>query len=189
MTPLRVFQAASVSKRIASFGANGSWTCPAGVTEIVVDASAGGAGGAGANGTTNAGEGGGGGACIRNQSYVVTPGQVYTVTIGAAGLGGALNADGTNGGVTSLGALFTLSGGVSGSKNGMGFGGPGGWGGQAGGDAFALGGAGGSTIFGVGGASRSGVGTGGVGYGAGGAGGAPGWAGGNGAQGFITIRW
>ncbi len=189
MTPLRVFQAASVSKRIASFGANGSWTCPAGVTEIVVDASAGGAGGAGANGTTNAGEGGGGGACIRNQSYVVTPGQVYTVTIGAAGLGGALNADGTNGGVTSLGALFTLSGGISGSKNGMGFGGPGGWGGQAGGDAFALGGAGGSTIFGVGGASRSGVGTGGVGYGAGGAGGAPGWAGGNGAQGFITIRW
>ncbi|WP_426206768.1 phage tail protein [Pseudomonas sp. TWP3-1] len=189
MTPLRVFQAAAQTKRMAMISANGSWVCPPGVIEILVDASAGGAGGSGANGTTNAGQGGGGGGCIRNAYYAVSPGQVYVAIIGKGGAGGALNGDGSNGGVTSLGALFSLAGGGAGSKNGSGFGAAGGWGAQPGGDAFALGGAGGSTLFGVGGKSRLSSGVPGTGAGAGGSGGAPGYPGAPGSDGFILIRW
>ncbi|WP_341539363.1 glycine-rich domain-containing protein, partial [Pseudomonas viridiflava] len=79
------------------FTANGSWTCPAGVTEILVNACGGGAGGAGSNGSTNAGQGGGGGACLRDQRYAVEPGKVYAVTIGKGGAGGAANSDGVGG--------------------------------------------------------------------------------------------
>lgn len=189
MTPLRVFQAVAQPKRFAMFTANGSWTCPAGVTEILVNACGGGAGGAGSNGSTNAGQGGGGGACLRDQRYAVEPGRVYAVTIGKGGAGGAVSSDGVGGSLTSLGAVFTLPGGVAGSRNGVGFGGPGGWGGQPGGDSFALGGAGGSTLFGAGGAPRAASGYQGTGFGAGGAGGSVNWAGGAGADGFISIRW
>lgn len=189
MTPLRVFQAVAPNKRRATFTANGSWTCPEGINRIVVDASGAGGGGSGGNGSTNAGQGGGGGACLRGTVIAVVPGQVYQVTIGKGGLAGANNSDGTTGSPTSMGALFTLSGGGAGSKNGLGFGFSAGWGAAPGGDSFALGGAGGSTLWGVGGSSRQGTGVPGTGYGAGGSGGAIGYAGGNGADGFITIYW
>lgn len=188
MTPLRVSQAVAIARRMALFTSSGSWTCPDGVTEILLDGSGGGAGGAGANGSTNAGEGGGAGNWVFDKPLAVVPGQTYVITIASAGVGGALNADGTGGGVTSFGALLTLGGGVQGSKNGVGAG-SGNGSGQAGGDAFALGGAGGGGFFGIGGAPRMGTGTNGAGYGAGGAGGAPGFGGGNGAKGFIQIKW
>lgn len=180
------------SRRMAKFTASGSWTCPVGVTQVLVDACGAGAGGSGSNGNVNAGQGGGGGACIKDQAIAVTPGQTYSVTIGKGGRGGVVGADGTNGGLTSLGALFTLNGGVAGSKNGNGFGDSGGWGGQPGSDAFALGGSGGSSLFGIGGTSRQASGVPGTGYGAGGSGGAAnmtGWAGAPGSDGFVLIRW
>ena len=58
-----------------------SWTCPTGVTEVCSVAV-----GAGAGGINN-GSGGGGGLAWRN-AIQVTPGQTYTIVVGAGGAGG-----------------------------------------------------------------------------------------------------
>lgn len=69
----------------ATFTASGTWTCPAGVYTAFVRVIGGGAGGGGAD----YGVGGGGGSAVENTSIVkVTPGTVYTITIGAGGAGG-----------------------------------------------------------------------------------------------------
>jgi hypothetical protein len=73
------------------FTSSGTWTCPAGITNVLVIGAGGGGGGAGggsqANGT---GAGGGGGGSLQQTSYMlVTPGSEYTITIGAGGSGGS----------------------------------------------------------------------------------------------------
>ena len=108
------------------FTADGSFTVPAGVTQIRIILGQGGAGGAGGNNGTagqngSAGEGvapGQGGAAGNGGSpgklYVanisVTPGQSYAVTIGAGGVGGALGTAGTAGGETTFGSYSSASG-------------------------------------------------------------------------------
>lgn len=69
----------------ATFTSSGTWTCPAGVTTIGV--ACWGSGGSGNNGVTNShsGTGGGGGAYAGNTSVPVTPGLLYSFTIGAGG--------------------------------------------------------------------------------------------------------
>lgn len=180
----------------AVFTSTATWTCPAGVTTVYIDACGG--GGGGAYGTLNAtGGGGGGGAqAVRRSAINVSPGQTYTITIGLGGVAGVTGAvDGGNGGVTSLGSLISLAGGIGGKNNGTGSA-PGGGGGTYGisgnyTSSLSSGGPGGQCIFGSSGPSGNGiqVGQGGGGYGAGGGGGAGGQAGGGGANGWMQIWW
>lgn len=101
-----------------SVGTN-TWTCPAGVTSVEVLVVAGGGGG----GSFNGGGGGAGGLIYRN-NYPVTPGNGYTVTVGAGGLGdgrpgnsatGANGQTGTNGGNSVFDTLTAIGGGVGGT--------------------------------------------------------------------------
>jgi hypothetical protein len=120
-----------------------NWTCPSGVTQILVEVwGAGGGGGAGVsrcigfNGC-GAGFGGNGGSGGYNRSVIsVIPGQVYQITIGSGGSGGLGNCpppengspyscsygpycglnDGGDGGNTSFNGLVTANGGTGGKK-------------------------------------------------------------------------
>lgn len=101
---------------VAYFDADGSWTAPAGVTEVMLIGQ--GAGGGGAGGTTQ------GGANLAAPGmatipYMVTvsvvPNTSYAVTIGTGGSGGASNSDfsprnGGAGGDTTFGTLHTFAG-------------------------------------------------------------------------------
>lgn len=117
--------AGAPSHGCSAFGSNGSYTVPAGVYSIEVNCVGGGGGGGGAgsyttggSGTpttvyTAGGQGGFGGCGISVLS--VTPGTVYAMTIGAAGPGGLMGANGTAGGNTTFGSsLVVATGGASG---------------------------------------------------------------------------
>lgn len=160
-------------KGFQRFTSSGSFTVPAGVTQIWVSGCAGGGGGAGVYSIGAAGNiaaGGGGGAAgqsIIRQRYAVTPGQVIAINIGSGGIGGVVAGNGGTGGVTSVGSLVTLAGGGGGGAGAAGSssqswaGGPGGAGYPGGGDASdvsaaygAISGAGASCPFGGGGGAR-----------------------------------
>lgn len=124
-----------------TFTANGSWTVPAGITKIWCYGCGGGGGGGGGSGSAanGAGGGGGGGASLAHWSPVdVTPGDVLSITVGAAGpgggggtAGGGTATSGTVGGTTTVYAgaklLFMGHGGLPGQ-----FGTPAGTGGAGG---------------------------------------------------------
>ena len=135
---------AGVVQRFTTTGTT-AWTAPTDVTsvEVLVVAGGGGSGGPGLrSGFPNSSSwsgGGGGGGLIYNNQYPVTPGQTYTVTVGA---GGALD---TNGGNSVFGNLTAIGGGAGGdSSNGAigDNGSAGGSGGGGGGDIATAGGAG-----------------------------------------------
>ncbi len=74
---------------VDTFNANGTWTCPAGIFEIIVECYGG--GGAGGNSSYSTddthyayGGGGGGGGAYSKKTIAVTPGQTYNVYVGAA---------------------------------------------------------------------------------------------------------
>jgi hypothetical protein len=96
--------------QIASFASSGTWTCPAGVTRAKINV-VGGGGGATNNGCHDGGAGGGGW-----NYFTVTPGTVYTITIGAGGAANTVNGVGTPGGSTSVGSLITATGGSGGTS-------------------------------------------------------------------------
>lgn len=89
-----------------TFTSSGSWTAPAGVTKVTVYAWGGGGGGQSGNHSASEGRpGGGGGEFALQELADVTPGNTYTVTVGAAGQGGASGANpGTNGGDSTFNA-------------------------------------------------------------------------------------
>ncbi|WP_298151813.1 choice-of-anchor D domain-containing protein [Flavobacterium sp.] len=89
-----------------TFTTSGSFTVPAGVTSIQVEAWGGGGAGGAATGNPSAGGGGSGGAYAKNTAVAVVPGTVYTVTVGTGGIG-ALTA-GANGGSSWFGSTTTL---------------------------------------------------------------------------------
>jgi hypothetical protein len=119
-----------------------TWTCPPGVSMILVEVW--GAGGGGGSGVTRcvysqgcgSGNGGNGGSGGYNRSIIsVIPGQNYSILIGSGGLGGGDNcppyvgysggcnygpycgvSDGADGGSTSFNGLVTASGGSGGKK-------------------------------------------------------------------------
>ena len=108
-----------------SFDNTGQWTCPVGVTAVQLEAWSGGGGGAGNSGNAKmyVGGGGAGGNYARQTLISVVPGQIYTVTIGAGGAGGAKTSTtgaGANGGTTSFVAvnggttLLSVTGGTGG---------------------------------------------------------------------------
>lgn len=98
----------------AYYSSNGTWVCPAGVTQVWLLGQAGGAGGdGGRNGTFNKNYGG-----IGTTPYIiqvtVVPNTSYSVTIGNGGTGGAprttTTPNGGVGGTTSFGALASWVG-------------------------------------------------------------------------------
>lgn len=88
-----------------TFTASGSWVAPAGVTSVTIEAWGGGGGGGGAS--TDSGGGGGGGAYSKKNTFAVTPGNSYTVTVGAGGAG-VIDADGVAGGDSWFNSTATV---------------------------------------------------------------------------------
>ena len=81
-----------------------TWTCPAGVTSITVEAW-----GGGARGLSTIG-GGGGGAFAGNNAITVSPGVNYTITVGTGGIGGTTGLAGGNSSIalTSTPTVFLV---------------------------------------------------------------------------------
>jgi len=180
------------SINVQTFTSSGTFTAPAGVTEVYITGVGQGGPGGGAGGG-----GGGSGQVVVSYPYTVTPASNYTVTISAACAFGTLALE--VGGTGSTGsASGIVSGGVAGgggalggsASKGKGAGGDGGASGSTQGDG---GGGGGGSILGVGGAGAAGggasAGSVGTGYGAGGGGGNGGGAGAAGTAGIIIVRW
>jgi len=202
-----------------SFTSNGTYTPSTGMLYCIAEVQGGGGGGGGAAGVaaqSAAGGGGQGGGYARKVFSAATIGVSQAVTVGAAANGGAAGANnGTNGNISSLGALLSATGGaagtggtssataISGTSGGSGAGvgasgdinltgGLGGSGLAFGSSTAAMGGYGGSSHFSgqVNGGIVTGAGSNGNNYGGGGGGGAAGassFAGGNGAQGIVII--
>jgi len=189
------------------FTSSGTFTAPAGVTQVCISGSgAGGGGGAGAASNTVGGGGGASGKCLTNYPYTVVSTTVYTVTLNNGGTGGVgTGSNGTAGGASVFDTL-TLAGGLGGTGGaatagisdpnmtvlGLSIAGvlvlSAGYGQDGGSGLFGAGGAGGAP--GAGG-SAGGVG---VIYGGGGGGGggrtaSTGWSGGNGTKGIIIVSW
>lgn len=94
-----------------------TWVAPVGVTSV--DYLAVGGGGGGGNGYDSGGGAGGGGGMVRTGTLSVTPGQSYTITVGAGGTGGAdtrANNNGTTGGNSVFGSITSLGGGYGGGS-------------------------------------------------------------------------
>ncbi|MGB6692033.1 MAG: glycine-rich domain-containing protein [Terracidiphilus sp.] len=102
------------------FTASGSWTAPPTITHVMVECVGGGGGGAGfvATGVPAGGQGGGG--AYTKALFAVTPGDKYTITVGAGGIGIPIvgtpglpsifeNAGGTTG-VVAAGGIFGADG-------------------------------------------------------------------------------
>lgn len=94
----------------AYFTSSGSWTCPVGVTNVLIIAAGGGAGGQGGQGAQ--GGIGGGGSLQQTSCVAVTSGITYTITIGAGGSGGA-GVSSSHGGFGSDGASTTFKNGAT----------------------------------------------------------------------------
>lgn len=103
---------------VQTYTSSGTWTAPAGITSIKVEAWGGGAGGGGGS-TSGGGKGGGGGEYAAESTLAVTPGNTYSFTVGAAGAAGANGGNSTFAGnsvtVTAHGGTTTAGG--TGSSN------------------------------------------------------------------------
>lgn len=91
-----------------------SWTAPAGVTSATVEAWGGGGAGGGATGNPAKGGGGAGGQ-YASSVVTVTPGNSYSVVVGAGGTGGTGNG-GTGGSSTFNGTSVVAAGGEGGAR-------------------------------------------------------------------------
>ncbi len=126
-----------ISQTTQTFSTSGTFTVPAGVTSIQVEAWGGGGAGGGATGNPSGGGGGAGGGYVKNTSLTVIPGTTYTVTVGTGGLGstgagGAGNSSwfgstatllavGGNGGNSASGNLSTASGATASTSGNIGW--------------------------------------------------------------------
>jgi len=89
-------------------GGTGTWTVPAGVTNVEVLVVGGGGGGA-AGGTWNA-DGGGAGGLVYTNSYNVTAGGSISVTVGTGGVARSSYGDGNSGNNSVFGQLIAYGG-------------------------------------------------------------------------------
>ncbi|MDI5951247.1 choice-of-anchor D domain-containing protein [Flavobacterium yafengii] len=126
-----------ISQTTQTFSTSGTFTVPAGITSIQVEAWGGGGAGGGATGNPSAGGGGAGGGYVKNTSLTVIPGTTYTVTVGnggvgSTGTGGAGNSSwfgstttllavGGNGGNGASGNLSTASGAIASTSGNIGW--------------------------------------------------------------------
>ena len=132
----------NLRSRSQLFTASGSFVVPTGVEWVYVDGSGGGGGGGGGNSVPGGGGGGGAaGACIKWFVLAVTPNSTLTIAIGSAGLGGAVNTNGTAGGDVTIDGLVDSYSNVAGqlllSKGGAGIAGASPNGGNGGNTEFA----------------------------------------------------
>lgn len=97
--PLLSIGGSAVAPGSQAFTSSGSFTVPAGVTNLKRVTLVGGGGGA----STGLGGTGGSGAISLLLNYAVTPGQVITTTVGGAGASNAFATPGTAGGNTTFG--------------------------------------------------------------------------------------
>ena len=105
----------------AAFGTSTTWTAPTGCTSVKVWC-IGGGGGGGLNSACAATPQNGGAGGVSIGVYTVTPGTVYTVTVGAGGDGTSTNAtNGSSGGTSYFGPsgspVISATGGAGGSNN------------------------------------------------------------------------
>jgi len=100
---MRILFGTSMISKVYSTPGTYQWKCPPGVTSVTVEC-LGGGGGGGRGGITSGagGDGGGGGAYSKKLNIAVTPGELYTVEVGAGG-----NSD-TTGGDTWFKSLITV---------------------------------------------------------------------------------
>ena len=111
----------TASLQKAEFTTSGTWTAPAGVSQVMLVGFGGGGGGGGGSGGAGFGVldtfpcGGGGGGGARSSSIVlsVDPGHSYDVTIGDGGGGGAGGGDTSNGSNGADGDATTLADGAT----------------------------------------------------------------------------
>jgi hypothetical protein len=202
----------TVTFNFTTSGAEQSWTAPAYVTTITVEAWGGGGAGGGSAGACSGG-GGGGGGYTKNSNVSVVPGNSYNIVVGWGGLG--MPADGNAGGTSSFGTTTVTANGGGGGKgsNPAGAGGTGGTyngGAGAAGVGFNYGGGGGGSAGtasngntatnGTGALAVTGGGAGGSGGATGSPGGLPGGGGGggyglgpqtggSGGNGKVVITW
>ncbi len=105
-----------VGNSYTEFLASGTWTKPAGVTWIYVEAIGGGGGGRSSAFGGNTCTGGGGGEFTSQLMLASTVGATVSVTVGAGGAGGTVGgADGSAGAASSFGSVVTARGGLGGS--------------------------------------------------------------------------
>lgn len=93
-----------LQQRTDEFTSSGTWVCPPDVKSaefLVVGAGGGGGGADNSLNTRTAQGGGGGGGAVIKQTLATTPGNSYTITVGAGGTGGNATA-GTNGGISEI---------------------------------------------------------------------------------------
>ena len=98
------------------FTTTGTFIIPAGITKIMVEVHGGGGGGGSGDATGTAyGQGGSGGGYGKSV-FIVTPATVYTVTVGAGGIGAITTTciTGGTGGISSFGVLISATGGGGG---------------------------------------------------------------------------
>ncbi len=107
-------------------GSAQTFTVPLLVTNVTANVWGAGGGGGGSyrgiTGANNAAGGGGGGGGFASKSIAVSPGNNFTVTIGAGGTGGNGNANGVAGGLSNFGGLVIAGGGALGSRGNSGSG-------------------------------------------------------------------
>lgn len=96
------------------YTASTTWTAPAGVTSVDVEVWGGGGAGGGQNSNSDGGGGGGGGAYSKVLGIAVTPGNTYTVTVGAGGVGVAGGTGGSGGDSYFINAATILAKGGTG---------------------------------------------------------------------------
>lgn len=145
-----------------TFSTSGSWTAPANVCQVQVDAWAASGGGGGAGNGGDGGSGGGGGAYSQLTAFAVTAGNVYALSVGIGGGHGIVGvSSGKTGGDSMFSASSTLlAKGGGGGSNGGANSGPGGAAASGHGDITTSGGDG---TIGPGGTNRGGSGGGGSG--------------------------
>ncbi len=113
----RVWQIAA-DQTTETFTASTTWVAPTGVTSVTAEVWGGGGGGGGQNLASDGGGGGGGGAYSKQTAITVTPGNSYTVTVGALGAGGTSGCGGTGGDSSFVNTSTVLAkGGVGGCNS------------------------------------------------------------------------
>lgn len=119
MTPLRVSQLIGARTDYQEFTTSGTWTKPAGVAHVYVEAIGGGASGYTTSGSTGSSTGGSGGEGIQGFFRAADLPATVSVTIGAGGAAvpGSSASNGNDGGDTTFGSFLTAYGGVGGLQN------------------------------------------------------------------------
>ena len=192
-----------ISGTLTFTSGSGNFTVPASVYSVTLTM-IGGGGNGNANTNGSPGPGGGSGAYFSNVVVSVTPGQVISYSVGAAGASNSINPYQYDGTSSTFGSLTAGGGrgghwrntntpnpsdelaGEAGTATGTG-----GVNGTAGSNGGYYGGAGtgASSPYGTGGAGTGGTGGSASGYGAGGGGGGNNSGQGSGSNGFITLTW